>query len=383
MMALLMALSFSVFAFAESGPETPAPAEPETDASEFVVFGYYDDGDFYGNTVVSVKLDGTELGEANEDSIVEYLTLKPRQEGDKGLSVEIELEEGYMLGDDEYVSSGIRIFWTALTAVENQYVDNVEGLGLTDEDIELVDGKPNSIRATIQVPSEDALKSVQYLALAFCVTDGSEEYEEECGLIKKVVINAPTIKEGDGYSIDGALAIPRPEVSVPDNAPYYIPEDSGGLRAFWLDPLEEFTEPYDFYDATEDAVFERGQWYYIGMEIYPLQNIIGGPEDDDPPVLDSVEPETKMASYNFFALDEEYWPEVVVNNGELVTYAVYGGNCSYGTDAYLVAVIRVTPDYQSPDTAEIDPLPWVAAMILSATIIITIIDDDRRRYARR
>ena len=119
--------------------------EPVPDEESFIVFGYYDDGEEDG-AVVSVTLNGTAIGEADNDVYEEFMRLTPGQD----VNVAIELAEGYELADDtHFVESGIWLYWYG----DNTDTDDLDGLGVNKADIEYVNGKPNSIRATMKAPS--------------------------------------------------------------------------------------------------------------------------------------------------------------------------------------------------------------------------------------
>ncbi len=371
-MALVMVASFSVFAYADAEPEPDVPA-----VEEFVLDGYYNDGLNYDGTVQALYLNGIDI--ANYSDLSDPLTFEPGAE----VEIELILGEGCTIGDDlEYVDPGVWFYWYG----ESTYTDDIEGLGVSKDDIEYVNGELNHIKATIYVPSADWLENDVYISLCFyAYGEGDKE-----GLITKVVINAPKIKAGEGFTCteeeDGFIVqTPPPAVSVDEDAPYYIQLSGEDPEAYWLES-EGGPHPYDYNVCHEDTVFEDGTWYYIGIVIYPKNEI--GPippfQSDDPRAVKSAE----APVWNYFSPYEAEWPEVVVNNGELVTFSVMGGyygedySSPYG-DAYLVAVVRVRTDSGSPNTGDINPVPWVMAIVLSATFIVMILDEDRRRFANR
>ncbi len=367
-MALVLIASFSVFAYAEAGDDE----QP----SVFTVATYYDDGK---DEVVSVKLNGQELDDEGDG-----LQFEPGS----ALTVEITLNEGYTLGDDTYfVPSGIWIYWYG----EDSETDDIEGLGVHSSDVEFVNGQKNVIKATINVPSADWLENDQYISL--CFASYEEGYDPNAGRITKVVLNAPIIKAGEGYTVsfdeqtENVIQNPRPNVTVPAEAVYAIGRvNEDELSTYWL-AGEGGPHPYDYRVSGEDTTFENGEWYYIGVELYAVNDFdIPDPfqiEPTDPGEIGRGMRSPEEPVLNFFDSNEDYWPEIEVKNGELVTFSVQSGYYGEQYTNYLVAVIRVTPQKDSPNTGEMNPLPYMAGIILSLSLVITIIDDDRRRFANR
>ena len=171
-----------------------------------------------------------------------------------------------------------------------------------------------------------------------------EEADPEA--ISTVELKLPKVKAGDGYKIEDGWALPYPEVTAPEGAPYVI------LASSWIEPKDD-----DYELPKKDRTFKDGDTVYIGSVIVPL------------------DPE----KYGF-AVDDEgnSIVDVKVEDGTLV-YSVleYGGNDptsfkieATADDAILYVVTKIQlPDKVSPPTSD-ETMTYV--MIAAMSIVLAV-----------
>ena len=340
--------------FATTAPDPEDPSDPEETPTVFTITGW--DGYASDGVILSVNVNGEEIPEFGA-----AVTAAPGET----LEVEVELADGYELyqypEDDSY-------FWW-------EYDMTVDNIGWC-----IAGTTPTQVT----LPGEDLLALTDELTLCF-------DTQFKLTAITSVSIDAPEIKEGEGYTVEEIQedeytyyeSSPAPVVTIPDDAPYVA------VYAGWA---QESDDPDDMYglgytDAYEDVVFEKDTDYYL--YVYLVAKDIygeGGPKGAEG--TRAIGPD----GLRLFSVDNP--PEITIKNGELVDYVIpsFGPEkaqtraISGPASAEMLVLVKVNIPSPAPSTSDINPSPWVWTMIVALTLVLTTAYyeiEDLRKFSRR
>ena len=346
--ALSLALILA-FLMAPAAAFAEAPAET---VEEFTITGYYAYNLSTG--VVSVKVNGVDLDESTVSAVP-----------GSTVTVEIVLENGYEVWQNS--ETGEYLWWEFMT--DEGWMDYDAGTSLT----------------SAIVPSEDLLETTNEIELDFAVIP-------KYTAINSVTLTAPSIAEGEGYAYGEVQEensvyydyLPIPEVTAPADAPYDV------VLAGWAVPSDDPEDMWGlgFDEPEEDVTFEKDQYYYIYAYVLATDFL----EVDDPEVrrVDKTQSTKALGPDGFRVFSVDNPPQVTIKNGEYVdSVVIYETPRAVAGDisAELLVIMKVKiQDNTMPPTSDMNPAPWVWAMVLAISLAITAIyyeiADIRRAYRR-
>ena len=351
--------------------EPKEPAEGKEDAedeggeipkvSDFYVAAWY--AYSYGDDILGCTVDGVELDNAedfDEDSPI--VMAKPGVT----VSVEVSLKDGYELWYDEEDDAYFRWEYYSL---EGRYGGScVAGSSATQ----------------VTLPGEDILADYPLLILFFAT-------DYKLTAIDSVTLNAPVIKEGEGYAYDSEEddCLPYPEVTVSLDAPYEV------IYAGWVVPSDDPDDLYGmgFCWPEDEVTFEKGQDYYIFVELFAtdIYDVYG----DETDRAEGAAEATRAITANglrLFSVDNP--PKITVKNGELVDFYIPYEQPKSETrmisgpaSGEMLVVLKVhVPEEEEelPPTSDMNPTPWVWTMVLTLSAVLTALyyemEDIKRAY---
>ena len=349
-LAILLSLLL-VFCLVPAAVFAEAPAEEEEEITEFTVVSWnaYDDY----NAIVSVKINGVDVTDGMDE-----FTAAPGST----LDVEVTVRDGFELWMDS--DDGSYFWWQE------------------DDGYDYYFAGTSATQATL--PGEEDLEDSPYIGLWFVVT-------VKFTAIDSVTINAPIIKEGEGYTVTEHYneqynytwysTSPAPEVTVPSGVAYEVYHGYEEMEPVWLVPNDEGKELDDFETAETDGVFEKGKYYYFFVCLYAsdLDDYWEEIEGQERGAGNAAEPTRALNPAGVRVFSVNYPPNITVKNGELVCselYYVQPRNETRAVDgpmsAYMMAVIRVeVQDEESAPTGDMNVTPWVWTMILTLSAFLT------------